>query len=333
MSSVFRVKIKIIINLEKYRDLSYDRNIDIDRQVSYMNNKQLEYAIELSKKLNFSAVAEKFGISQPALSKQISNLEKSLGIALFDRTSNPISLTAAGEHFFREAEKIIYREDQLYRSMEDFKSGKRGKLTIGISPFRSLYLIPKLCKKIKDKFPDIKIVLHEDSSDQLRKMAAEGKFDFAIANLPVDESVLDVIPIEQDKLVVAVPENIASEITDSKSSGTIDFAKCKNIPFIVVGQNQEMRILFEKICTAAETQPKIAMEVVGLTTAWAMVREGIGATLLPLQFIQGMENDSSIKLFVPDCEMNIRQPAIITRHGQYISEYAKYAINTLKENK
>lgn len=296
-----------------------------------MNSKQLEYGIALSKELNFSTVAERFGISQPALSKQISNLEKNIGVELFDRSSNPITLTAAGEHFFCEAEKLLYREEQLYRSMGEFVSGKRGNLTVGISPFRSLYLIPHLCKKIKDKFPDIKIILHEDSSDQLRKLAAEGKFDFAIVNLPVDESLLDVIPIEQDKLVIAIPESMANEICDSNETDKIDFAKCKDIPFIVVGPNQEMRILYEKMCTATEIQPKIAMEVVGLTTAWAMVREGIGATLLPLQFIEGMENNGSIKMFIPNCETNIRQPAIITRHGQYISEYAKYAIDILTE--
>ena len=61
-----------------------------------MNSKQLQYAIALSKSLNFSAVAEEFGISQPALSKQISNLEKTLGTELFDRTKTPIAITPAG---------------------------------------------------------------------------------------------------------------------------------------------------------------------------------------------------------------------------------------------
>ena len=74
------------------------------------------------------------------------------------------------------------------------------------------------------------------------------------------------------------------------------------------------------------------MEVVGLTTAWAMTRAGIGATLLPLQFINSMENKGSVHLFVPDCEANTRQPAIITRHGQYLSEYANFAIEFLKGN-
>lgn len=296
-----------------------------------MNNKQLEYALELSKNLSFSITAEVFGISQPALSKQISKLEKELGVELFNRKTNPVSLTAAGEHFFQETKVLLYRQEQLCRSMQDFKTGFKGKLVIGISPFRSLYLIPEICKKVKEKYPDIKIILHEDTSDQLRKMALEGKFDFAIVNLPVDESVLDVELIEQDTLVLAVPESMVSEIkyTEGSFLPKINFKDCSKLPFVVVGKSQEMRQLFEKICSYAEIIPNISIEVVGLATAWTMVRNGLGATLLPLQFVKSMKPDNNIKLFIPECEMNIRQPAVITRHGQFMPDYTKYAISLL----
>ena len=152
-----------------------------------MNSRQLQYAIKLSEIRNFSLVAEQLNITQPALSKQILTLEQELGVRLFDRSTLPLTLTAAGEHFIREAKDLLYREDQLVKSMSDFSSGSRGRLTIGISPFRSLYLIHTVAKKIRDRFPGIEIVLQEAASDQLRKDAAEGKFDFAIVNLPVDE--------------------------------------------------------------------------------------------------------------------------------------------------
>ncbi len=297
-----------------------------------MNNKQMQFAIELSKQLNFSAAAEKIGISQPALSKQISALEKELGVDLFDRTTFPISLTAAGEHFVKVAEDLLYSENQLLRSMEDFKSGLRGSIEIGVSPFRSMYLIPDLCRKVRDKYPGVKIVLHEMASDALRKAATEGCFDFAIANLPVDESLLDVLPIEQDKLVLAVPTKMLHLInkTNAKEMSPINFKDCSALPFVVVGQGQEMRTLFNKICVTANLNPEIAAEVVGLATAWKMTHAGVGATLLPLQFIESMNKDESITLFIPEGDISIRQPAIITRHGQHLSEYAKYAIEILK---
>lgn len=296
-----------------------------------MNSKQLQYAVLLSEVRNFSLVAEHLNISQPALSKQISGLEQELGLRLFDRSTTPLSLTPAGTHFIQSAKELLYREDQLKRSMEDFKSGQRGTLTIGISPFRSLYLIAPVAKKIREKFPGIEIVLHEAGSDQLRKDAAEGKLDFAIVNLPVDDSILDVTPIEPDKLILAVPKPMLGTISPLPSSPLprLDLKECRELPFIVEGQSQEMRRLFDKLCTAADLKPEIAMEVVGVTTAWAMARAGIGATLLPLQFAASMSSDDALSYFVLESSTHSRQPAVITRRGQYLSEYAKFAIELL----
>jgi len=215
--------------------------------------------------------------------------------------------------------------------MQDFNLKKRGKLVIGISPFRSLYLVKNLCKAVREKYPNVKIVLNEHPSDQLRKLASEGKFDFAVVNLPVDESVLDIRLIEQDTLVLVVPKSMLSLIKYSpgETFNLVDFKDCKKLPFIVLGPSQEMHHLFKKICSTAEIQPNIAMEVVGITTAWTMAHNGLGATLLPYQFVKSMNYNDEVELFIPKCEMNIRQPAIITRRGQYLPEYAKYAIDIL----
>lgn len=215
--------------------------------------------------------------------------------------------------------------------MEDYRKGTQGKLTIGISPFRALYLLTDMCGALRERFPGVTVVLNEDSSDKLRSKAIEGKYDFAIVNLPVNEALLDVTLIEQDTLVLAVPKQLLNKIgkTEKDSMEKIDFKDCKDLPFVVVSQNREMRLLFDKICAVSDMQPKISMEVVGLATAWSMARSGMGATLLPLQFVKNMNFENDVVLFVPEYNENIRQPAVVTRRGQYISEYAKFAIDKL----
>ena len=135
-----------------------------------MNNKQLQYAILLSEIGNFSLAAEKLNISQPAFSKHILNLEKEVGVQLFNRNNSPSILTPAGEYFIKEAKEIIYKEEQLHRSMQMYKSGEKGKLVIGITPFRSFYLIPKIVKEVQRKYPGIQIKLAESNNDILRKI-------------------------------------------------------------------------------------------------------------------------------------------------------------------
>ena len=212
--------------------------------------------------------------------------------------------------------------------MEDYRSGQAGRLTIGISPFRSLYLIPNIVKQIHNQFPKVQVCLHEVSSDRLRQDASEGKFDFAIVNLPVDVELMEVIPLETDMLVLAVPEAMAAALPDRDS---LTLNECGDLPFIVVGQQQEMRQLFEKLCTAADYHPNIAAETVGLASAWALVSAGVGISLLPKQFVTSNSFCAGLRLYGLQNVSSIRQPAIAYRKGQYLSEYAQYAISLLQK--
>ncbi len=293
-----------------------------------MNSRQLQYVIQLAKVRNFSQVAEQLDISQPALSKQVMNLERELGIQLFNRDTSPLAVTPAGEHFVREAQELLYKEDQLMKSMERFRSGEEGRLVIGVSPFRSLYLMPQVVKKVRERFPGVCVQLCEVGSGQLRKDVAEGKYDFAVVNLPVDELALDVYPIETDTLVLAVPQALMDRLPGA-GDGKVSIADCRELPFITVSKTQEMRKLFDRLCQKAGFSPDITVEVTGIATAWAMVQEAIGATLLPMQFVNDQVFGTGVTLLKVNDSVSTRQPAVVTRRGQYLSEYAKYAIGLL----
>ena len=294
-----------------------------------MNSRQLQYAVALSESRNFSQVAEKLGISQPALSKQILSLESDLGVKLFDRTTTPLSLTPAGQYFIQGAKELLYKEEKLARSMERFKSGEAGQLVIGVTPFRSSYLIPRIVKQFHERFPYIQVKLQEVGIDILRKEAAEGKFDFAVVNLPVDESALDVTPLEPDRLILVVPKEWLHLVPMEKDCKEIDFGACKDLPFVVVQKTQEMRRLFEKLCAMNNFIPNVVAEVVGLTTAWSMACAGVAATILPWQFVeQNPINDRLVVVEIKNASYD-RQPVVITRKGEFISPPAQYAIELL----
>ena len=296
-----------------------------------MNTRQMQYAVELAKDRNVSQTAERLGITQPALSKHILALEKDLGVKLFDRSTSPMSLTAAGEHFIRQAQELLYREDQMLRSLEAYKSGESGRLVIGISPFRSQYLIPSVVQAVRRRYPGVQVLLQEAGSDQLRREAAEGKYDFAVVNLPVDETALDVTPLQEDTLVLAVPTTMTANLPNTawNDPACIDLKLCADMTFVTVGEQQEMRRLFESACVSAGFHPHIGAEAVGLSTAYALCRAGVGATLLPLQYVRSHSNDGALALYTLQQSVRSRQPVVITRRSQYLSPYARYAIDLL----
>lgn len=329
-----RAFIFFLIFLKLRYMLIYETEQISGQDVIDLNPRQLEYAIELAKTCNFSKASENLNITQPALSKQIMQLEKEFGVKLFERNCVPLRLTPAGEYFINEAHELLYKEDQLKRSMEHFSTGQKGRLVIGVSPFRALYLIPSIAKKVQERYPDVQIRVCDKDNEQLRKDVADGKLDFAIVNLPIDDSVFEYVPLEPDVLVLAVPNKMLGMLKNAPSSnlGQISFKDCSALKFVVVESNKEMRTLFERLCSLADFHPNISMEVIGITTAWAMAQAGIGATLVPLQFINKEEfNSENITLFKIKDNIYSRQPVIITRRGRPICEYAEYAIKLIRE--
>lgn len=299
-----------------------------------MNLKQMQYAVMLAETCSFSQLAEKLDISQPALSKQIISLENELGVKLFNRDTIPLTLTAAGEFYIREARDLLHREDRLNHAMEMFKSGDAGSLTIGISPFRSTYLLPKVMKMVRERYPHVQLSIYEATSDELRKGAADGKFDFAVVNLPVDEAALDVYPLAPDALALVVPNGMVSKIPSASKGNlsTIELKDCKDLPFVAVSQSQELRKLFDRLCAAAGFSPEIVVEIKGgLVTARALAIEGVGATLLPLKILKDSLPEDAVTVFLLKDKAISRQPVIVTQKGGYLPAYAKYAIELLTE--
>ncbi|MBE6577528.1 MAG: LysR family transcriptional regulator [Ruminococcaceae bacterium] len=300
-----------------------------------MNTKHIQYVLALAQTSSFSQAAEQLGISQPALSKQIQHIENELGVKLFDRERSPLALTPAGDYFVRSARELVYKEEQMRKALEGFQSGENGRLVIGITPFRSLYLMPELVKKIRAQYPGVQVSLQEVPASQLRKEAAEGRYDLAIVNLPVDTSLLDTVALEPDTLVLAVHNKMADGLPSNGEEmfPTIDFKDAKHLPFIVLGQGQEMRQVFDGLCAATDVYPTIAAEVNGVTSAWAMARAGVGAALLPLQFVRESYFDDELSLYIIKSNLYSRQPVIATRKGQVLTPYAELVIKLLTEKK
>ena len=110
---------------------------------------------------------------------------------------------------------------------------------------------------------------------------------------------------------------------------TVDFKEFENLPFVVLSSGQELRQLFDGLCTAFNAYPTIAAEVNGVTTAWAMARAGVGVALLPLQFVRSQHFDDNLSLYIVKSNLYSRQPVIVTRRGQVRTPYADFAIGLL----
>lgn len=143
-----------------------------------MTTQQMEYFLALAQKLNFSAVAERFFISQPTLSRQISNMEQELNAQLFIRKNNTVSLTQAGERLYAGLKDIYGDFQDLTRQVEDLGRNRAGELHIGLADEQQIS--PELLcaiRRLHGLRPQVKITIRRGLYDHLRNGLLDGTLD------------------------------------------------------------------------------------------------------------------------------------------------------------
>lgn len=170
-----------------------------------MEMHQLRYVVAVSRAGNFSRAAEQCHVSQPSLSQQILKLEEELGERLFDRMKREAKLTPHGEAFLPRAVKILEEVDAARREALDAHSLLRGRLIIGVLPTIAPYLLPTVLVSFAEKFPGVEIVVHEDTTAQLLKLAQAYEIDFALASRPIQDQRMEVKVLFTEELQLALP--------------------------------------------------------------------------------------------------------------------------------
>ena len=144
---------------------------------------QLRYlAAIVDNGLNITAAARALHTSQPGVSKQIKLLEDELGFEVFERQGRTLRrLTPAGEQVVRRAQRILEEARNIRRLSEEARDLTRGSLAIATTHTQARYVLPGIVKRFREQYPDVKLHLHQGTSEQIATLAAEDRVDFAIA--------------------------------------------------------------------------------------------------------------------------------------------------------
>jgi len=144
---------------------------------------QLRYLAAVAQTgLNITAAAEKLHTSQPGVSKQIKLLEDELGFQIFVRDGRNLSrVTPAGQQVIDRAIRILREVQNIKRLSDDLKDEERGTLSIATTHTQARYVLPEVVKAFRERYPEVKLHLHQGTSEQIAEMAALDRIDFAIA--------------------------------------------------------------------------------------------------------------------------------------------------------
>ena len=243
-----------------------------------MNIKQAQYIQTIANEGSITAAAKKLYISQPSLSQMVSQVEKELGVALFDRTSLPLRLTYAGEKYLECAHTMIVANDRLENQLQDIRQENSGHLRLGISVQRGMRILPQAMPKFINRYPNVSLELRETGSVRMEDLLRYGEIDLAFAALESTSARFDYRLIEKETTGILVGKS--SRLAERFASGTpIALTEAGNEQFVSLKQGHSIRVVQDQLFRMLDIDPKILMEVDSLEMA-KRVTVSCGACML-----------------------------------------------------
>ena len=247
---------------------------------------QLRYVVAVARMGNFSRAAEHCHVSQPSLSQQIQKLENELGERLFDRMKRSAKLTPSGEAFLRRAVRILDELDAARREAAEAKDLLRGSVALGALPTIAPYLLPGVLAEFGRKFPGVDVIVQEDTTAQLIKYLLACEIDFAVASEPIRDERMEVTELFSEELLLALPPG--HPLTRKRA---ISMSDLENEKFIVMKEGHCLGDQVLGFCNRRDLQPSISFRSAQLETIQALVRSGLGLSLIPAMAAQSNRSD------------------------------------------
>ncbi len=212
-----------------------------------------DYVFAIVEAGGFTKAAEKLFVSQPSLSATIKRLETEIGAPIFNRATNPVTLTEVGKTYLEYAWKIREAENDFARYVDDCNRLLTGKIRIGGSSFFSSFILPQIVSAFNEKYPKIAFEILENNTKNLTKKLLNGSLDLVIDNAQVRDENVRAEVYATERLILSVPKKFelnerlyhARITTEEIKSGEalarkeIDYSVFDRQPFILLRQEND----------------------------------------------------------------------------------------------
>jgi DNA-binding transcriptional LysR family regulator len=241
--------------------------------------RHLRYFVSVAEELHFRKAAEKLHIVQPALSKQISALERELGVLLLERDRRHVTLTEAGRVFLEEATEVLAHADGAMVRARAVSRGEVGRLNIGFIQPALADLLPRSLRVFRQHYPGVLLTLSEATSRTAIEKIASRSMHFAFNRLPISsrpDLASEVIHEEPVALVVSKGHRLAE-----KESVRLTDIAAEDVVLIDRKVEPELHDYYVAACNAAGFSPRVAHEVNSTSVAIGLVAAGLGVAFAP----------------------------------------------------
>lgn len=238
--------------------------------------RQLEYAVAVADHRHFGRAAEAVRVSQPGLSGQIQQLERRLGVRLFERSGREVALTSAGAEIVERGRRLLRDADDLAVAASLHRDAVRGRLRVAAIPTMAPYLLPALTAVARGSWPEARLELQELQTEPMLAAVAGGAADLGLLAVPYDTGPLHVEPVADEPFRLAVPDG-----HPLASGGPLPLSVLSGLPVLLLPDGHCLRDHARHACEIAGRVEHSEVQAASLSTLAQMVVGGVGVTLLP----------------------------------------------------
>jgi len=284
-----------------------------------MNLRDLRYLIALADLRHFGKAAEACFVSQPTLSTQIRKLESELGVPLVERAPRKLLLTAAGEDAVLRARRIVAEVEQMKEAARRSRDPEAGTLRLGVFPTLGPYLLPHVVPQLRERFPQLELLLVEERSDVLLARLRAGSLDATVLALPLHDEQLHAELLFVEPFVLAAPRHhaLASRVSLATS-------ELSDETLLLLEDGHCLRDQALDVCRLSGAQERTGFRATSLETLRQMVAAGVGVTLLPALAVHApVVQPANICLIPFDAPAPSRKIALVWRKSSALDAFLR----------
>lgn len=246
-----------------------------------MDFRQYQYVLKVAELQSMTKAANELYITQPSLSHYIARVEEELGAQLFDRGTNPISLTMAGEKYVETARMILSLNDRLKQEVTDIAQDKKGIIRVGISHARASFFLPYVLPEFKQHYPGIDICTVEVRSELIEEYVAKGRCDIGVVPFPVSGKYeMDQEVICREELLLVSGKPLPEERT-ADGRAYVELAELGGYPFSLLKKGHGIRTAVDVLFMEHGIRPERIFETTSNETAYRLATVNMGLSIIP----------------------------------------------------
>jgi len=245
-----------------------------------MELRHLRYFVAVAEAENVSRAALKLHVSQPGVSRQIHDLEDEIGFQLFERSAKSLKLTEAGKVFLTGARAVLQHADDAVNQARAVAGGTNGEINVGYAPSLTVQILPQALRKFQEKFPNVRVALHDLSTEEMLTQVGERKLQVALTVRPPPRLLRGLNFEELARYAICVAVAPKHPLAKSKS---ISLEQISREPLIAYSRKDypEYHEMLEKLFASVGRKPRIVGEHDGVSSMVAAVEAGRGFALVP----------------------------------------------------